>query len=70
MTSKEAAIQQYFPVVLFVVLYKIVLLFEFVDEIIQTKAIEKFFRVVLFFMLYTVVLNFEFGLNPKVLSFK
>ena len=29
------AIEQYFPVVLFVMLYKVVLTFEFVDEILK-----------------------------------
>ena len=42
------ATEQYFPVVLFVMLYKVVLTFEFVDEIlkcvtIQVKATELIF---------------------------
>jgi len=57
------ATEQYFPMVLFIMLYKVVLTFEFVDEIlkcdIQTKATEQYFPVVLFIMLYKVVLTFE-----------
>ena len=57
------AIEQYFPVVLFIVLYKVVLTLESVDEIlkcdIQMKATEQYFPVVLFTMLYKMVLTFE-----------
>ena len=35
MTIQMKAIKQYFPVVLFIVLYKVVLTFEFVDEILK-----------------------------------
>ena len=50
--------------VLFIMLYKVVLKFESVNEIllnvtIQMKAIEQYFPVVLFIMLYKVVLTFE-----------
>ena len=60
------AIEQYFPVVLFIMLYKVVLTFESVDEIltrvtIQMKATEQYFPVVPFIMLYKVVLAFEFA---------
>ena len=34
-TIQMKAIEQYFPVVLFIILYKVVLTFESVDEIIQ-----------------------------------
>jgi len=55
------ATEQYFPVVLFFMLYKVVLRFEPVDEIlkcdIQMKATEQYFPVVL--MLYKIVLTFE-----------
>ena len=49
---------------LFVLLYKEVLTFESVDEIlktvsIQTKATKQYFPVVLFIMLYKVVVTFE-----------
>ena len=58
------ATEQYFPVVLFIVLYKVFLTFEFVDEILNCdhlmKATEQYFPVVLFIMLYKVVLTFEF----------
>ena len=54
---------QFFPVVLFIMLYKVVLTFESADEIlkfnIQMKATEQYFPVVLFIMLYKVVLTFE-----------
>ena len=50
-------------VVLFIMLYKVVLMFESVDDIlkcdIQMKATEQYFPVVLFIMLYKVVLTFE-----------
>ena len=62
-TIQMNAIDQYFPVVLFITLYKVVLTFKSVDEIltcdIQMKAIERYFPVVLFIMLYKVVLTFE-----------
>ena len=55
------ATEQYFPVVLFIMLYKVVLTFESVNEIlkcdIQMKAIEEYFP--MFIMLYKVVLTFE-----------
>ena len=51
------ATEQYFPVVLFIMLYKLVLSFVSVDEIlkcdqIQMKATEQYFPVMLFIMLY------------------
>ena len=49
--------------VLFIMLYKVVLTFQSVDEIHsvtnQMKATEQYFPVVLFIMLYKVVLTFE-----------
>ena len=57
------ATEQYFPVVLFIMLYKVVLTFESVDETvtIQMKATctEQYFPVVLFITLCKVVLTFE-----------
>jgi len=50
------ATEQYFPVVLLIMLYKVVL--TFVDDI-QRKATEQYFPVVLFIMLHKVVLTFE-----------
>ena len=52
------AIEQYFPVVQFIMLYKVDLTFESVDEILkcahlQMKAIKQYFPVVQFIMLYT-----------------
>ena len=68
------ATEQYFPVVLFIILYKVVLAFESVDEILncdhsnEVKATEQYFPVVLFIILYKVVLTFESvdRRNPKV----
>ena len=52
--------EQYFPVVLFIMLYKVVLALQSADEIlkcdIQMKATEQYVPVVLFIMLYKVVL--------------
>ena len=58
------ATEQYFPVVLFVMLYKVVLNFESVSEIPKCdhsneSYTEQYFPVVLFIMLYKVVLPFE-----------
>ena len=66
MTIQMKATEQYFPLVLFIMLYNVVQTFESVDEIlklmtIQMKATEKYFSVVLFTMLYKVVL----ALQPK-----
>ena len=57
------ATEQYFPVVLFIMLYKVILTFESVDEILKcdhsNESSEQYFPVVLFIMLYKVVLTFE-----------
>ena len=49
--------------VLFIMLYKVVLAFEFVGEILMcdhsNESSEQYFPVVLFIMLYKLVLNFE-----------
>ena len=62
-TIQMKATEQYFPVVLLIMLYKVVLAFESEDEIlsvtIQMKATEQHFSVVLFIMLYF------FFLRPK-----
>ena len=59
-TIEMKATKQYFPVVLFIMLYKVVLTFEFVNEIlsgtIQVKTTEWCFPVVLFVMPNKVVL--------------
>ena len=56
------ATEQYFPVVLFIMLYKVVLTFKCVDEILKCDhsmtATEQYFPVVLLIMLYKVVLTF------------
>ena len=53
------ATKQYFPVVLFIMLYKVVLTFESVDKILKfvhsIESCEQYFPVVLFIMLYKVV---------------
>ena len=58
------ATEQNFPVVLFIMMYKVVRPFESVDEILlvgtnQMKAAEQYLPMVLFVMLYKVVLTFE-----------
>ena len=56
------ATKKTFPI-LFIILYKVVLCFESVDEILEcehsNETTELFFHVVLFIMLYKVVLTFE-----------
>ena len=55
-------IEQFFRVVLFIMLYKVVLTFESVDEIPKCDHLnesEQYFRVVLFITLYKVVVTFE-----------
>ena len=60
--------EQCFLVVLFVILYKVLLMFEFVDEIlnlnIQMKATEQYFPMELFLMLSFLVLTFESKVRP------
>ena len=61
------ATEQYFPVVLFIMLYKVVLTFESVDEILKCDHSNESYWAVLsfgavcysFVMLYKVVLTFE-----------
>ena len=59
------ATEQYFPVVLFIMLHKVVLSFESGDEILKCyhsklmKATEQYFPVVPFIFLYKVVPCFE-----------
>ena len=56
------ATEQYFPVVLFIMPYKVVLTFESMDDILKcdhsNESYEQYFPVVLFVMLYKVVLPF------------
>ena len=52
----------YFLAVLLIMPYKVVIIFEFVDEMLMTlqmKATEQYFSAVLFIMLHKVVLIFE-----------
>ncbi len=51
MTIQIKAIEQYFHVILFIVLYKVVLTLKSVDVTIQIKAFEQYFHVVLLIML-------------------
>ena len=58
------AVKQYFPVMLFIMLYKVVLAFESVDEILKCDHSNESYRAVLScdavsIMLYKVVLTFE-----------
>ena len=57
------AAEQYFPVPLFITLYKVVVTFKSVDQpqgvTIQMKATEQHFSVALFIMLSKEVLTFE-----------
>ena len=57
------ATEQYFPVVLFIILYKVVLTFESIDKILKCDHLnksytEQYFSVVLSIMLYKVILTF------------
>ena len=70
-TIQIKATEQYFPVVLFIMLYKVFLTFESVDEILWCDHSSESFWAVLFcgtvIMLYKVVVNFWFsGWNPMV----
>ena len=61
-TTQIKFVDQYFPVVLFAMLYKVALTSESMDEIlkgviIQMETIEQYFPVVLFITLYKVVLT-------------
>ena len=56
------ATEQYFPVVLFIMLQKVVLSFESMDITLQcghSNETEQYFPVVLFIMLYKVILTFQ-----------
>ena len=55
------ATEQCFPMVLVIMLYKALLTFESMDEILkcEMKATEQYFPVVLFIVLYKVLLTFE-----------
>ena len=62
MTIPTKATEQHFPVILFIMLYKVVLTFEFMEEILKCyhsneTATEKYFQLELFTVLYKVVLT-------------
>ena len=62
-TIQMKAIEQCFPVVLLIMLYKVVILLSLwmkcLSVTIQMKATEQYFPVILIIMLYRVVLTFE-----------
>ena len=62
-TIQMKATEQYFRVVLFIMLYNVVLTFVSVNEILnsdhQMKAAEQYIPAVLFIMMHKVVANFE-----------
>ena len=59
-TIQMKATEQYFPVVLFIMLYKVVLTFESVDEILKCDhSNESYWAVLSVSMLYKVYLTFE-----------
>ena len=63
-TIQMKATEQYFPVVLFIMLYKVVLTFETVEEILwcdhsNESYSKQYFPVVVFIILYKVILTFE-----------
>ena len=68
-TSQMKAIEQYIPVVLFIKLYKVVLTFESVNEILKCGHSKESYWAVLFggAAIYAVQGGtFESGWNPKV----
>ena len=64
------ATEQYFSVMMFIKLYKVILAFKSCGVTIQMKATEQYFPVVLFFMLYKVVLILRLDEIPMVWPFK
>ena len=56
------AIEHYFHVLLFIMLYKVVLTFKSVDVTIQMKATVRFFHLILFVITDKIGLN----LNPSI----
>ena len=65
----KAIIKQYFPVVLFIMVYKVVLTFESVFiAIIEMKAVEQCFPVLLFIMLCKVMCYITFEFLDEYLS--
>ena len=57
MTIQIRVTEQYFPVVLFIMLYKVALTFESVDEDHSNEATAQYFPMVLFIKLYKTVLH-------------
>ena len=62
------ATEQYFPVVLFIMLYKVVLTFESVDEILKCDHSNESYRAVLSRTIFTIFLLFVL-LYKVVISF-
>ena len=75
LTIQMKATEQYFPVVLFIMLYKVILTFESVDEILKCDHSNESYRAVLSCgtVYYAVQGNSNFwvcGWNPKVWPFR
>ena len=63
-TIQMKATEQYFPVVLFIMLYKVVLTFESVDEILKCDHSNESYRAVLShgtILHNDILLNFDYG---------
>jgi len=59
------AIEQYFPVVLFIMLYKVVLNFESIDETIKCDLSNESYLGTLFIILYKAILTLKSVYNFK-----
>ena len=59
------ATEQYFPVVLFIMLYKVVLTFESVDEILKCDNLNESYRAVLSHstICFSIVYKMKFGIS-------
>ena len=70
-TIQMKAIEQYFPVVLFIMLYKVILTFESVDEILGCHHSNKSFMAVLSrgTVCFFTQLNLEISMNFFILAF-
>ena len=60
MSKYIKAIEQYFPVMLFIMLYKVIGVYEILKCDHSNESFEQYFPVVLFIMLYKVVLTLKF----------
>ena len=73
-TIKMKATEQYFPMVEFIMLYKVFLTFEFVDKILRCDHSSKNYQVVYFpvvlFQYYVEHYSWVCGWNPKMWPLK